>query len=139
MVSHKVKKVFYWVPRVFAILYLLFLSLFSLDVFSEGQGPLKLITAFLIHNIPSICLIIILYIAWQNEKNGGLLFLVAGMFFYFFFYSQMAKTSFGWWNLLFIVLPVFIIGLLFLFSHHHHKKHGKKSPDFLKNNDFLKR
>ncbi|AEJ20918.1 hypothetical protein Spica_2823 [Gracilinema caldarium DSM 7334] len=41
-------------PRIAAILIILFVSLFSLDVFEMDASPLKILGAFLIHNIPSL-------------------------------------------------------------------------------------
>jgi len=47
---------FYWLPRILAMLFIGFLSLFALDVFIPGQPLFSMIGAFLIHLIPSFIL-----------------------------------------------------------------------------------
>ena len=36
--SNSSRRALYWAPRALSILYILFLSMFALDVFSEGRG-----------------------------------------------------------------------------------------------------
>lgn len=94
------KKIFYWLPRGLAILFIVFISLFALDVFSEKNWPL----ALLAHLLPSFILIILTVIAWKNELLGGILFLFSTLVFLFFFHSTV------------IVVPTFLIGGLFLYN-----------------------
>ena len=94
------KKFFYWLPRVLAILFIVFMSLFALDVFSEP----KWILALTFHLIPNFILIILTIIAWKHKKLGGILFLIA------------ALTMSVFYNSFFIAIPPFIIGILFLIS-----------------------
>jgi len=68
------KKFLYWLPRILAILFIFFISLFSLDALEQKQWFLALI----IHLIPSCVLIIATAIAWKHEIVGGWLFLGAG-------------------------------------------------------------
>jgi hypothetical protein len=92
------KKVVFWLPRILAILYIAFISMFALDVFEMPQWYL----ALFMHLIPSFILIILTIIAWKNELIGGILFLAAGLVMTYFF------------NTVGIVIPVYIVGLLFL-------------------------
>lgn len=92
------KKILYWLPRILAILFIVFISLFALDVFQEKNWPL----ALLMHLFPSLILIILTIIAWKNELVGGILFLLAGFLMTLFFHSSI------------ISVPVFFIGVLFL-------------------------
>lgn len=64
---------FYWIPRCVAILFILFLSLFALDVFSGNSSLGVVIVGFLIHLIPSYVLLLALVFAWKREKIGGFL------------------------------------------------------------------
>lgn len=66
---------FYWLPRCVAILFILFLSLFALDVFSGNSSFGVVIVGFLIHLIPSYVLLLALVFAWKREKIGGFLFI----------------------------------------------------------------
>ncbi|NMB70474.1 hypothetical protein GYA27_04780 [candidate division WWE3 bacterium] len=94
------RQTFYWLPRVLAILYIVFISMFALDVFEEPQWLL----ALLMHLIPSYILIIMTIIAWKHEKPGGLLFIAGGIFLFVF-------TRF---ESLIISIPALVIGGLFL-------------------------
>jgi hypothetical protein len=94
------KKVFYWLPRLLALLLIAFISLFALDVFGQPRWLL----ALLIHLIPSYFLIAITVIAWKNETLGGLLFLLAGI----------ALLIFTHFEALIIAIPAFVVGTLFL-------------------------
>ena len=78
------QKLIYWIPRILVIIFILFISLFSLDVFSEYSG-LEVFIALFMHLIPSFILIILLIIAWKWEKIGGILFLILGGVFIIFF------------------------------------------------------
>ncbi len=95
-------KFLYWPPRVLAILFIVFVSLFALDVFGEPQWFLALI----IHLVPSYILIIVTVIAWKYDRVGGLLFFLAGIF-------LLILSDF---KSLIISLPAFVIGILFLAS-----------------------
>jgi hypothetical protein len=92
------KKWRYWLPRVLAILWIIFMSIFALDAFDNPQWLL----ALLIHLMPSFILVVITLIAWKGERLGGILFLITGGIIGLFFHS------------LIIALPAFIIGFLFI-------------------------
>ena len=94
------KKIFYWLPRVLAILFIAFISIFALDVFSEPQWFLALI----MHLIPSFILIILTIIAWKHERLGGFIFMAIG-------FLMLISSHF---ESLVISIPAVIIGVLFL-------------------------
>jgi hypothetical protein len=80
-ISSRLAKIIHWAPRVAAILILFFVSLFSLDVFEMEATPLELPGAFLMHNLPPIFLILMLWFAWRRPAVGFIAFLIAGLFF----------------------------------------------------------
>lgn len=94
------KKVFYLAPRVLAIAFVIFISLFALDVLGEPRWLL----ALAMHLIPSFVLVVLTVIAWKWEQLGGLLFLAAGLAALFLSSSSALIVS----------LPLFVIGGLFL-------------------------
>ncbi len=94
------KKILYWLPRILAILYTLFISTFALDVFEESQWFLALV----IHLIPSYILIIITTIAWRHEQFGGALFIILGIFLLVYLHFESLVIS----------IPIMIIGLFFI-------------------------
>lgn len=75
------KRVLFWTPRVLAILFAIFLSLFALDVFSEGYGPWQTVGALLLHLIPTFIVILALVIAWRWEWVGAVLFSALAVFY----------------------------------------------------------
>lgn len=103
------KKILYILPRILAILGIIFLSIFSLDVFEVGKPIWEMLLAFLIHNIPSLILITILIIAWKKELIGGILFLIISTVPFFFLSNPF------WVNLI-LSAPFILTGLLFLMS-----------------------
>jgi hypothetical protein len=102
-------KLLYWVPRIFTILAIIFMLMFSFDSF-EGDAPLsKKILGFLINNIPVMILTVILIVAWKNELVGGLIFIaafIAGTIFYRSFTGNPGS--------LVVILPFLITGILFI-------------------------
>lgn len=77
--------IFYWLPRILGIVFILFLAIFALDVFIPGKTIPYYIVALFMHLIPNFVLAGMLFIAWKNEQIGGFLFLLAALFFTFFF------------------------------------------------------
>jgi len=100
------KRVLFWAPRMLCILFAVFISLFALDVFSEGYGFGETILALLIHLVPTYLVIIALVIAWRWEWVGAILFISLAVFF------LMSSGGESW----LISGPLFLIGGLFLFN-----------------------
>jgi len=103
MVSNRL---IFWSPRILGILYALFISLFALDVFSEGQSLGNAILAFIIHLVPTYIVIISLVIAWKRELIGSILFIAFALFYIF---SSRGES----WV---ISGPLFLLSFLFLVS-----------------------
>lgn len=81
--SHPVNRFLFWSPRILAILFAIFLSIFALDVFNEPRGFWRTALALAIHLIPTAMVLLILAAAWQWERLGALLFaLLAGIYAY---------------------------------------------------------
>ncbi len=75
----KIIKIVHWLPRIFCILAILFISLFALDSFDPKLTFWQQIQGFFMHLIPSFILIIILIYAWKKELIGGILFTIIGL------------------------------------------------------------
>jgi len=106
-----IKRVLFWTPRVLCILFAMFLSLFTLDVFSEGCGFWETILALLIHLVPVYIVVIVLVIAWRREWVGAILFIALALF-----YLVWSWGRFHWSAGLGISGPLVLIGVLFLFN-----------------------
>jgi len=103
-----IKKVLFWTPRFVGILFVLFLSLFSLDVFDMELGFWETLLAWLIHSIPSVVLLVALVLAWKWEWIGALIFIGWAILYLVAFRDQSLSAY-----LAISGLPA-LIGLLFL-------------------------
>lgn len=131
----KTEKVLYWAPRILSILFICFLTLFSLDVSEQGKSIGEILTGLLMHNIPSIIMTVLLIIAWRKEIVGAVSYFGAGLLYIGFVVfgavnSGLPRYLAITWSLT-IAGPAFIIGVLFLINWkkrnemHHSTKHEK--------------
>jgi hypothetical protein len=108
-VNPRLARIIHWAPRIAAIAIILFLGLFSLDVFDTQATPLELLGGFLIHNIPSIILIVLLILAWKRPLIGFATFLIAAVLFIIFF----VRSIYALQNFVLFVIPILLIAALF--------------------------
>lgn len=123
-----INKFFYWTPRALSILFILFLTLFSFDVFGTGATFWQTALAFLMHNIPVFILLIVLIISWRHEIVGGLAFILAGLAYLIITLTTALKNGFEWYYLAWIAQIsgiAFFIGILFLVGWFKRKKSTK--------------
>ena len=115
------KSFLYWAPRIFCILAILFVMLFSLDVFDMDVSLGEKLLGFLMHNIPAFILAIFLAIAWKWELAGGIIFLsisLAGVM----FTTNMFTTNYG---SIVVAGPFLLAGGLFLLHYLKQKRNHK--------------
>jgi len=98
-----------WIPRVLAIVFIVILSLFGLDVFSEDSPFLEKLGGFFIHSIPSLILLLILFISWKKPLIGGSLFILFSIAFTLYFRTYRSLSTFS-----FLTFPVVLVGILFI-------------------------
>jgi hypothetical protein len=106
------QKILFWIPRVMAILAILFMMMFSIDVFEANEPIYRKLLGFVMHNIPVLILIIILLVSWKYEIIGGILFIafsIAGSIFFRTFSGNPAS--------LVVMVPFLIVGILFIIHH----------------------
>lgn len=111
----KIGKFLCWAPRILAILFILFLSIFSLDIFDMSLGFWESVLGLLIHNIPVIILGIVVWISWKHEIVGGIVFILAGLVYMLMLITGGFESYMLLWCLL-ISGPAFLIGILFLIN-----------------------
>ena len=112
--AKKSNKYLYWIPRILAVIYILFLMMFSLDVFELGLGFWETALGLFMHNIPALILVAVLIISWKYEIVGGIAFVAGGLF---YIYVLLTSPQLGWHMLpaaMIISGPAFLIGFLFL-------------------------
>ena len=81
--GNKDKDFVFWTPRILSMIFIAFLALMSLDVFTEGAGLREIIVGLLMHNIPVFILLTVLLISWKYEIVGGVVFILAGLLYIF--------------------------------------------------------
>jgi hypothetical protein len=111
----------FWTPRTICILFAVFLSLFSLDVFSESYGLWETVLALFIHLVPVYIVIIVLIIAWRWEWVGAILFFTLALF-----YLIMTRDRAPWSTYLMISGPLVLVGVLFLINWVHREELRKR-------------
>jgi len=97
-------------PRISSIGFILFLSLFSLDVFSEYSG-VDIVLPLLIHLIPSFVLLVVSLISWKYDFIGVVVFWSVAVFYVF-----VVGFNRPWSWYVGISGSVIIVGILFLLS-----------------------
>jgi len=106
----------YWTPRILSIVFILFLSLFSLDIFDMCNNFLNCALGLLMHNLPSIILLIVLLISWKYEIVGAIAFILAGLAYAGLTLITASMSGFQWFYLSWILeisgIALFI-GILF--------------------------
>jgi hypothetical protein len=122
----KRKKILYWTPRILSILFILFLSIFSLDIFDLDLGFWGTIVGLFIHLIPSFILTILLVVAWKYELVGGIAFILSGIL---YIVRLLINPQLEWYMLswsLIIAGPAFIVGILWILNWKNKKNLKKK-------------
>lgn len=115
--NKKINKFVYWTPRIASIIFILFLAMFSLDVFDQGYSFWETVVGLFMHNIPALVLLIILLISWKHEIVGGIAFVLAGILYIAMIIINALQGSFEWYMLSWILTiagPAFLIGILFI-------------------------
>lgn len=105
-------KILYWFPRILAILSILFMMLFSFDCFEGDIGIRDQLMCFLMHNLPSLLITLILIFAWKSEFYGGILFAMAAVAGAVYFRGFSGNPG-----VLIVMAPFLITGMLFIFHH----------------------
>ena len=100
----------FWTPRVLGILFILFVSLFALDIFEMGLGFWGTILGLFMHLLPSIVMTIALVLGWRREWIGALGFIAFGVW-----YVAITWSNDMYWSAYAILsgIPI-LIGVLFL-------------------------
>lgn len=108
------RRTLFWAPRALSMAFIAFLSLFALDVFSEGYGFWKTVLALTMHLTPVFVLIAVLLLAWRWEWVGAALYAAAGMLYVMQVLSRPLRPAIKLNWILTIAGPTFVIAALFL-------------------------
>jgi len=104
-------RVLYWSPRVLSICFAVFISLFALDVFGEGNGFWETLLALAIHLVPTYIIVLCIWLAWRREWIGALGFAGLGIA-----YIIMSGGRQHWMAYVIISGPLFLLAGLYLWN-----------------------
>lgn len=119
----KINKYIYWAPRISGIIFVLFLMIFSLDIFEPGLTTQQIAIGLFIHNLPALFLLGTIIISWKHEIIGGIVFILAGLL---YILMLAMNPNFEWYMLSWSVIiagPAFLTGILFVINWRK-KNHG---------------
>ena len=123
-ISQNWLRIIYWAPRILTIIFGVFISLFALDVFSEGFTGWELILALVLHLVPTYIITIVLCLAWKWAWTGTVAFCLLGVY-----YIVMTQGRFPPITYLLISGPLFVIGGLFLLSWYWRRPNNQQPQD----------
>jgi hypothetical protein len=109
------KKIVTWIPRILAILYTVFITIFA---FNESVIDLP----WFVNIMPTIIFIVILALTWKKPLGAAITFLILG-----FGFTLVFKTYSNWLIFLIISLPLILMGILFLLEKLFVKKRDEQS------------
>lgn len=122
-------KYLFWIPRILSILFILFLTLMSLDVYSRDQSLHQLLIGLFLHNIPVYILSVVLVISWRYELVGGIIFIIAGLLYIATILMNMYQYQFQGYMVsysLIVAGPLIFVGILFILNWRNKCKRRKK-------------
>ncbi len=97
-----------WAPRILAIMFAGFISLFALDVFSEGYTLGESLLGFAIHMVPTALIVFILIVSWRRMWIGAVAFICLGIW-----YIAITGGSEDWLAYVIIPGPCFLLAALY--------------------------
>ena len=104
-------KLLRWLPRILVILLIGFFFLMTLDIFSMGHSWQQAALEFLMHNIPTLLLLITLIVAWKKPGVAGVIFVLFAVGTVVFYHTYRNLVAF----LVLTGVPL-LIGGLFLYE-----------------------
>jgi len=109
------KGVLFWLPRIITILFILFISMFALDIFDANLGFWGTILGLFMHLLPTIILTLILVIFWKKSIVLAGMWLAFGIWYIFMMLPNMLK-QFEFYYISWLVMfsgTAFVIAFLF--------------------------
>jgi len=125
----------YWAPRILTICFILFLAVFSLDVFDEANNYTfwQTVGALLMHNILVFIILIVFLFSWKKGKMIGVILIVFGLI-YTSIILYNALNQFEYYQIAWVLTiagPAFVTGILYFIGE---KEDDKNSNISIKGN-----
>jgi predicted membrane channel-forming protein YqfA (hemolysin III family) len=108
------------------ILAILFMVMFSSDVFEMEASWKEKLLGFLIHSIPALILTLVLAVAWKMEMTGGILIIIATIIMLLKFNAFTTNKG-----ALILFVPFLLAGFLFILGQvlYHQEKNLQKEGE----------
>ena len=108
----------FWLPRILSMVFISFLTMFSLDVFEPGLSFREILLGLIMHNIPSIIMILVLVIAWKWDLVGAISYFAVALIYLGLVTFNVINAELKWylaisWSMT-IAGPAALIGVLYL-------------------------
>jgi len=101
------ERILYFLPYVIVVLVAALFFILSFSVFGTGTA-LEQGIGFLMQNLPTIGMLIVLFFSRKYPRICGWLFIAIWGFFFFFFHAYSHASTF------IIIIPLLIAGILFI-------------------------
>jgi len=121
----EVKPWIYWTPRILSVIFILFLGLMSLDVFSPELTFWQTILALFMHNVPALILLIAVLFAWKYELVGAIAFILGGLLYIVLILISAIRDGFHGYMISWAIQisgMAFFIGILYYLNWKQKKK-----------------
>ena len=102
------RKFLLWAPRLILSAFALFQVLFSFDVFGEGKSAVQIAIDFVLHNIPSKALGLVVCVSWRREWIGALACAALAIAYIAWAWGRFPPTVY-----VFIAGPLFLVSVLY--------------------------
>jgi hypothetical protein len=103
---------FIWIPRGLMILFVVYLTMFSFDVFEMEGTLLAKLGGFVMHSVPSIVLAAFVALTWKVPLIVGIVDLVLAVAYTVLVWSQGSPQMAPG-----LALPLAVVGALFIIAH----------------------
>lgn len=110
---------FVWAARILAIVFAIFLLLFSFDVFEGSASVWEKLFGFAMHSLPTVAIALLLAISWNRPDYGAVSFFLLAVLFTLYFGTYDSPETF-----LILSVPFVLIGALFLVAYLLGRKRG---------------
>lgn len=110
VLSERLSRLVYRIPRIAGIIIAIFISLFALDVFEMDGTIWEKIGGFIIHAAPALIFGLVMFFAWKKPLIGAIVFGLGAVYFLRFI---LFGRFFGFPNFLIFFSPLAAISILF--------------------------
>ena len=104
-------RLLFWAPRILCFAFAAFLAIFALDVFEMHLGAARTALALLMHLLPSLIVLAILFLVWNREWIGAVVFPMLAVAHYVSKRGQLDPVGYAA-----IELPLLVLAFLFWMS-----------------------